>query len=302
MKSFFSVCLFCASLILNAQQEALLRPQSAGIIIHHPHFSLAYSEEHEQAYWVFYELRAEELKGRFKRKDNFRTDASVLSGSASLSDYRASGYDRGHLAPAADMAFSEESMSTSFLMSNMSPQAPSFNRGVWKELEALFRDWALKDGSLYIVTGPVLKKGLAQIGANGVSVPELYYKIALDWDSSNQTAIAFLLPNKKLSDNLENYIVTIDSIEEITGIDFFAALDDAQEAKFESELSTFNFWEKKRLIAVGPDAEVAANFVTSDKGLPAKQAPSNSKYWLLAFLLIVLLIMFMLVYSLRKKS
>jgi endonuclease G len=91
-----------------------------------------------------------------KRKDNFRSDPKVKTGSAALSDYKGSGYDRGHLAPAADFKWSATAMSESFYMSNMSPQVPGFNRGIWKNIESTVRNWAVENDEIYIVTGPVL--------------------------------------------------------------------------------------------------------------------------------------------------
>ena len=103
-------------------------------IVNHLGYSLSYNEKNEQASWVAYELTADQVRGTVKRKDSFRSDPLIKTGSASLSDYKGSGYDRGHLAPAADMKWSTTAMSESFFMSNMSPQLPGFNRGIWKKL------------------------------------------------------------------------------------------------------------------------------------------------------------------------
>lgn len=169
-------------------------------LIHHSNYSLSYSEVHEQAEWVYYELTASEASNaRYKRTDNFRSDGKVKTGSASLADYKGSGYDRGHLAPAGDMAFSSTAMTESFYMSNMSPQHPSFNRGIWKQLEGLVRAWESEYSTLYIATGAILEPNLRTIGPNRVSIPRYYYKALLDYDESNgsYTAIAFILPNQK---------------------------------------------------------------------------------------------------------
>ena len=124
-------------------------------MLHYSGFALLYSEEHEQPYWVAYLLTDNEVRGTHTRTDNFRADPQVHTGSASLEDYRGTGYDRGHLAPAADMKWSSAAMSESFLMSNMTPQRPRSNRGIWKRLEAWVRDQALQDQKVYVVTGPV---------------------------------------------------------------------------------------------------------------------------------------------------
>lgn len=213
-------------------------------VIVHTNYALQYDERYEQAEWVAYELTAAEVKGTVRRGNNFREDPSVITGSAELSDYKKSGFDRGHLAPAGDMKFSESAMDESFYLSNMSPQRPGFNRGIWKELEEKVRDWAEENGSLYVVTGPVLNKPYYQtIGGNKVAVPEYYYKVILDYKEPGIKGIGFLLPNKKCDDGVEDYAVTIDEVEEVTGIDFFPKLPDTVEGKIESEadLSLWGF-------------------------------------------------------------
>src|SRR5690606_12436904 len=166
-------------------------------IIEYTGFVLAYSEEHEQALWVAYELdQFEATANLYNRTDNFREDPKLTTGSATLADYRGSGFDRGHLAPAADFKFSKVAMSETFYMTNMSPQKPGFNRGVWNKLEALVRNWAIEDEKLYIVTGGVLQDSLATIGDNNVSAPQYFYKIVLDYTLPGIKAIAFLMENE----------------------------------------------------------------------------------------------------------
>jgi endonuclease G, mitochondrial len=208
-------------------------------LIKHIGYSLVYSEEHEQAKWVAYVLNKKELSGTFPRSDNFNEDPAVSSGSASNSDYSKSGYDRGHLAPAADMKWSEKAMSESFYYSNMSPQLPAFNRGIWKILEEKVRDWALENDSILIVTGPILpsknEKKLATIGHNSVAVPKYYYKAILDFKKEKSKSIAFVLPNKGSKMPLKSFVVSIDSLEKLSKIDFFYKLDDKLETSIESK-------------------------------------------------------------------
>ncbi len=213
-------------------------PISKEVVIDHDFFKLSYSEDHEQAEWVAYELKGPQLGSfAFERRSSFRKDPKVPTESASPSDYTHSGYDRGHLAPAADMAYSGEAMRRSFYMSNVSPQQPSFNRGIWKELEEQTRDWAKGSGHLYVVTGPVLRtKGQKRL-KNKVLAPSLFYKILLDLRMPNPKAVAFLMPNEGSDKRLEEYMVSIDSVENLTGIDFFPTLPD----KMEEELEGSNF-------------------------------------------------------------
>ena len=205
-------------------------------IIYHSYYTLSYNEKHEQAKWVAYKLTSDQILGTFPRKDNFRVDPKVKTGSAKLSDYKGSGYDRGHLAPAADMKMNEISMSESFFMSNMSPQRPSFNRGIWKKLEQLVRSWAMKEKTIYIVTGPILSDDLSFIG-NNVSIPNYYFKVILDYSDLDIKGIGFILPNIKSNNSLSSYAVSIDKVEDLTGIDFFTNLPDEDEILIESNLS-----------------------------------------------------------------
>ncbi|MEK6478657.1 DNA/RNA non-specific endonuclease [Catalinimonas sp. 4WD22] len=206
-------------------------------IIRHQYFTLSYVEKHEQAEWVAYELTGIEVEGIEERTDDFREDPMVSTGSASLEDYYRSGYDRGHLAPAGDMKFSEEAMSESFYMSNMSPQEPEFNRGIWRILEEQVRDWALENGKLYVVTGPVFNQRSRRIGENRVSIPKAYYKVLLDYTEPEIKAIGFLLPNEGSEKDIYSFAVPIDSIEKVTNIDFFPALPDQEEVLLESDVN-----------------------------------------------------------------
>ena len=128
-------------------------------VYHYKNYSLSYNEDYEQADWVAYILTRDELRQPWsERVDNFRPDPAIRAGSASPNDYRGSGYDRGHMVPAADMAFDAAAKDEPILMSNISPQSRNFNQGIWRELEELTRDWAKKFGRLYVVSGPVLSE------------------------------------------------------------------------------------------------------------------------------------------------
>ncbi|NTV46324.1 MAG: DNA/RNA non-specific endonuclease [Chlorobiales bacterium] len=217
-----------------------------GQIIKHEYFTLSYAEKHEQAEWVAYELTKMMVKnGELKRNDDFRPDPDVSTRSATPEDYSNSGYDRGHLVPAGDMEFSMTAMSETFYMSNMSPQDPAFNRGVWKHLEEQARKWSIQNEKIYIVTGGVLTDGLPTIGRNKVSVPRYFYKIILDYEEPGIKAISFLIPNERSKKPLNTFVVSIDSVEALTGIDFFPALPDKLENELE-KTSNLRQWSKKK--------------------------------------------------------
>ena len=206
-------------------------------IITHTGYTLCYSEKNEQAKWVAYRLAKSMCENdTVKRSDNFRADPNVRTGSAIPDDYKKSGYDRGHLCPAGDMKWNKQAMSESFYMSNMSPQKPGFNRGIWKKLEEKTRKWAIQNEEIYIVTAGVLNDTLPYIGAvYHVSVPKYYYKIILDYKQPEFKAIGFLMENAVSQHSVFKYAVPIDSIEVLTGIDFFHNLPDSIENILEAE-------------------------------------------------------------------
>lgn len=221
-----------------------------GEVVHHKHYSLSYVEKHEQAEWVAYELTRALLKvPNVKRVKRYNPDYSVSTRSAFHRDYTGSGYTRGHLAPAGDMAFDELAMQESFFMSNMSPQSRPFNNGIWKELEEQVRDWAYTNNKVYVVTGPMLNRPYVErIGQNKVSVPSAFYKVILDLEKPDQKAIAFIIPHKSSDRRLQEYAVTIDSLESELGIDLFANLMTVdKQAKIESQidLKDWKFSEKR---------------------------------------------------------
>ncbi len=193
--------------------------------------------------WVQYELTAEEIDGPADRSNDFRPDTSIPAGArAELSDYRGSGFDRGHMAPAGDMSRSDKVMSESFLLSNMSPQVgEGFNRGTWRELEQATRGWTRQRGQLTVITGPIFQVAENEvryktIGEDHVAVPTHFYKIVVDTSNpENVDALAFILPNVKITgQDLNQFLVSIDEIEADTGLDFLSRLPDDQERRLEA--------------------------------------------------------------------
>lgn len=217
---------------------------------HFTDYEICYRESYEQAEWSAYQLERAELTRNARRSDDFRPDPEISTGSATLSDYRKSGYDRGHLAPAADFAYSDEAMSETFYMSNMTAQSPQFNRGIWKALEEQVRAWASEYGRAYVICGPVLDEpaeNYATIGANKVAIPRAFYKIVLlpvyadesDFatpdDCADLAVHAYIIPNRQCTNDFSAYAVSVDEIEERTGMDFLYALDDSVENWIESK-------------------------------------------------------------------
>jgi endonuclease G len=210
-------------------------------VVVRPYYTLSFNKEHMQADWVAYKMYPFPDSVSVKRKDAFRVDPMIDGGSATLEDYKKSGYDRGHLAPAKALSYSKESMSESFFMSNMSPQVPMFNRGIWRFLEAEVYQWSKDSDSLYVVTGPVLDHPLGTIGVHKVSIPRSYFKTIIRFKNGNATGIGFLLKNEKSKEKCLDFATSIDSVEQVTGLDFYHQLNDSVEAVIERnrELSKF---------------------------------------------------------------
>ena len=215
-----------------------------GELIKHRYYSLCYSEDHEQASWTAHRLTIKSITGPQKRTNNFRIDRDVVTGSATKEDYKHSGFDRGHLVPAGDMKLNRTSMSETFYMSNMSPQVAGFNRGVWNRIENIVRKWTKTYDELFVVTGPVLEKGLPVIGY-GVSIPKYFYKIVFDNTSKTPKMLAFLIENKSDKKHISEFVTTVDEVERVTGLNFFASLPTKLQAKLESS-SNFKDWKTSK--------------------------------------------------------
>ena len=246
---FLSLYLFSSYIDFKSRTEyiqetnpfAYLPTATSKQIIKHNYYALSYHEKYEQAEWVCYFLRSEkEGIGHFKRP-RFINDPKVTTKSADSDNYKKSGYDRGHLCAAADMRFSKKAYDETFFTSNVSPQKHDFNDGIWKQLEEKSRYWATKYNGIYVVTGGILQNGLPTIGSEKVAIPNYFYKILFCNYKGKNKMIAFLMPSIKSKDPLYKFVVSVDSIEKSTGIDFFPQLDDDVENDLEQK-SDYKAW------------------------------------------------------------
>lgn len=208
------------------------------VVVHAGHM-LVYSEKHEQPKWTAHIAAPDLIKGNLARIDSFLPDPLVKTGTAVTADYWNSGYDRGHLVPSADMRWNLEALQGTYLYSNISPQKPELNRETWADLE----DWGRRyvnfsKRRVFVITGPVLRDGLPTMQKadrkNEVSIPEYFWKVIADLDGDKPQAIAFVMSNGKQDGPPISFAVTVDSVETLTGLDFFPALDDAVENRIEA--------------------------------------------------------------------
>jgi endonuclease G len=258
---FIILLLLSISASFAAGFEFLPSP-AGGQLIHHFAYTLEFADHYKQPAWVGYMICRSRIEtSEAPRSDDFRPDPAVRNGSASPQDYARSGYDKGHLAPSADFRWNIQAQSESFFMSNMSPQKPGFNRGIWKQLEDQVRMWAKDFDTLYVVTGPVLKQGLPSIGSSNVAVPEYYFKVILDYKPPITEAIGFIMKNEGSKGPLSSFAVTVDSVEKASGIDFFPALPDPVETAMEARVD-LAFWR----LNVETEGRIA---------LPKRAAPSE---------------------------
>ncbi len=193
--------------------------------------------------WVAWELTAEEVGGIEPRYDKFRCDESVV-GCPDTWDYSYSGYDRGHMAPAGDMKWDRQAMEETFFLTNICPQAPELNRGSWKRLEEKCRSRAVAYSAVIVICGPVLTDELTEfIGDSRIAVPKRFFKVILSPWREKPVAIGFIMPNGKVPGGMQPMAVTVDSVEAVTGHDFFAALPDSTERQLE-RMCNFNAWSR----------------------------------------------------------
>ena len=221
----------------NATQNIIfdyLPTSTTNQIVKHDYYTLSYNEPYEQAEWVAYELKKSYVKNNNFKRPFFNEDTKVTTGSADWKNYKNSGYDKGHLVPAGDMGFDVNAYNDTFYTSNISPQLHSFNEGIWNRLEQKVRYWAVKYNGIYVVTGGILDNSLKTIGKENVSVPKYFYKVLMSKNENEVKMIAFLVPNEASKRPLYEFVVSVDRLEKMTGIDFFPVLEDKIESKLES--------------------------------------------------------------------
>ena len=216
----------------NAGYDVTYLPTSTtNQIVKHQYYTLSYNEKFEQAEWVAYELKKEYLKNNDFKRPYFIEDPKVTTGSADWRNYKNSGYDKGHLCPAGDMEFNKDAYNDTFYTSNISPQKHDFNSGIWNRIEQKTRYWASKYNDVYVVTGGILKDSDKKIGTEKVAAPKYFYKIVLAKSGNEHKAIAFLVPNEDSDKSIYDFAVSIETLEKMTGIDFFPNLKNLKSSK-----------------------------------------------------------------------
>jgi endonuclease G, mitochondrial len=207
-------------------------------------YLLSHNNERKVPDWVMERLVPERFEGDATRgRSAFAPDLQLQPGTRSeLNDYASSGFDRGHMSPAADAKYDQVAMDESFLLSNMAPQVGiGFNRHIWAHLEDAVRGWTERRRDLVVITGPIYQAARVPIGTNHVAVPSHFFKIA--YEPRRNRAVALILPNEKIKGNdLGKFVRSIDEIEELTGFNFLTALSKPRQRAVEKNVATL--WEQ----------------------------------------------------------
>ena len=236
MKSLLVLICFCFNCFAQIPDSLLPKHSSSDFIIHHLAYTVDFDKSKGIAKWSAYLLTRSMVENKVAvRSNKFKADPLAGQYSPEPCSYKHSGYDKGHLAPAADMAWSVEAMQESFYMTNMTPQVPAFNRGIWKQLEDRIRVWAEEYDSLYVITGPIMDSSMEKLPACGggvaVSIPQTFFKVVLSNKKGHEKAIGFIFPNEGSKKLLKDFAFPVDWVEYCSHLDFFPTINDSIENK-----------------------------------------------------------------------
>lgn len=222
------------------EMPAPLRGKPERIIVRDG-YVVSFDREHNNPHYVAWQLTAREVAGTLPRSNCFLPDPELPPSHRVITeDYKGCGYDRGHMAPAADMKWSAKAMKECFYMSNICPQTHRLNAGDWQTLEEACRRWATKEGSVYIVCGPLYDKGVRHkvIGRqHRVTVPEGFFKAVLSLRKGQEKAIAFVYRNSQARQPMRKVAMSVDDLEKLTGYNFFVNIDRQTERRVEADYS-----------------------------------------------------------------
>ncbi len=226
----------------EANLESVVMPRGmSNTVVRYKGFTVHFNKNLHIPNCVVYEITASEARGKRDREGDFTRDPKV-AGCPNWWDYRDSGYDRGHMAPAGDMKWDEQAMNETFFLTNICPQDNALNAGMWNDIELKVREWARRDKALIVITGPIVDNNPKTIGQDmDIAVPEAFFKVLLATKTTPMRAIAFICPNRYCGGSLKSYAVSVDEVEERTGMNFFNSLPDDVENQLESTCN-LNQW------------------------------------------------------------
>jgi len=226
---------------LNMSQLEMPVIRSADIVLVYDGFVVGYNSKYLIPNWVAYELTESEVAGQVPRAKGFSMDPDYKDSQAMREDYSNSGWDKGHMAPSADMKWSPKAMYESFYLTNICPQNHDLNGKDWHTLEKYVRDWALKYGTVWVVCGPYVSTNTyGTIGEQQVTVPDGFFKAVLRKEGNDYKSIAFLFENSSARQPVQGAMVSVNYVEALLGFDLFFNLNDLIEETVESQTN----WEE----------------------------------------------------------
>ena len=198
-------------------------------------YVVSYNAYYRIPNWVAWKLTAAHTRGDVRRDEMaFSEDYEADGPRVNTNDYMRSRYDRGHMCPAGDNKWDTEAMEQTFLLTNVCPQHPHLNVEDWNRLEQQTRLWARHYGAVYVVCGPIVnKQNHRTIGRHKVAVPEKFFKVVMR-NNGDMAALGFIFANNGTNQPIAQRVVSVDSIEALTGMDFFSALPDEVETRIEA--------------------------------------------------------------------
>lgn len=239
--------IFSVQTIVWAEKEELPRTNRIAEeqVIEHLGYTTSYNQMLCIPNWVAWELTAEEVAGKYPRAGEFQPDPMVQGMTATTYDYAHSGYDRGHMAPAADMKWSQQAMEESFYLTNICPQDHDLNAGQWEDLEKKCRAWAKVYDKIWICCGPIMLGEPNTIGDNYVMIPTGFFKVICVQQGKRYETIGFVFPNARIKGSFWDYVQPLATIEKLTGHTFFNKLEVQIQRKIKGK-PNLPFWKSPR--------------------------------------------------------
>ena len=230
MKKLILFILFLLPVALFGQETIVARREGGDTeILKHPGFTACYNSATQQPDWVSWEITPETVvyDGNVSRCDEFLPDPLASRPTATTFSYSRTGYDRGHMAPAADFRYDQTAQDETFFLSNICLQEHNLNEKTWFELEKRCRFWCKNfyKTPLLLAAGPFFDEDPARVGRDALPVPSGFWKVVCKFDRGNWEAVGFVFPNEALDDDFRNYAVSVDEVERLTGLDFYPTLD-----------------------------------------------------------------------------
>ncbi|MDO4510315.1 MAG: DNA/RNA non-specific endonuclease [Bacteroidales bacterium] len=228
--------------LLKEMSEAKLPPSVPDTLMRFSAFTVHYNTRWLVPNYVVYTLKRSHVGGKACYDGSFFVPEKMANCAMPL-ELEATGYQRGHMAPAADMRWSEQALRESFAMVNICPQSGDLNTGAWRRLEDRVREWVMNDSVLVVFTGPVLSERMATIGPeHRIGVPERFFKVVLAPFAQPMRAIAFVMPAEGTTLPLRHHAVSVSEVERISGIDFFPTLPQQEQRRLKDVVDTYSWF------------------------------------------------------------